>query len=366
MINLCTDLDYKLNDFSENPHQIATLVGILRYRAQYQPNQIALIFLQDGETESGTLTYQQLDQQARAIAALLQSTNEMGDRALLLYPSGLEFIVAFFGCLYAGVVAIPAYPPKRNQKMYRLEAIATDAQATTILTNSSLLAKIENQLNEHIQKSKCHLLTSDNIAISDLASRWQEPTINSHTLAYLQYTSGSTGTPKGAMISHRNVLHNSANIACTLEIIQNSILVSWLPHFHDFGLVFGIIQPIYTGCLGVLMSPESFIQRPIRWLQVISRYQGTHSGAPNFAYELCTQKSEQIFNDVDIDIDLRSWCVAVNGAEPIRQQTLEKFTQTFEPFGFRRRTFCPSYGLAEATLKVCSVRKTDSPVICTV
>ncbi|GAB1543388.1 hypothetical protein NUACC21_60620 [Scytonema sp. NUACC21] len=342
---------------------VATLVDILQGRALHQPDQKAFIFLQDGEIEEVSVTYRELDLQARAIAAMLQSLEATGERALLLYPPGLEFIAAFFGCLYAGVVAIPAYQPRsNNQSMDRLLAILEDAQTTLVLTSTNTLSYLERRFGDATDLAAIRLLTTDNVAL-ELAQAWQTPEIDAETLAYLQYTSGSTSKPKGVKISHRNAIANSLDIALGHETNSESVLVSWLPHFHDFGLVYGIIQPVHQGCPCVVMAPTSFIQQPIRWLQAISRYRATHSGAPNFAYELCTSK---ITPEQCTTLDLSSWCVAANGAEPIRQETLQRFVQTFEPYGFRWQTFCPSYGLAEATLKVTSVGKTEMPIFCTV
>jgi len=342
---------------------VATLVEILYSKALHQPEQKAFTFLLDGETEEVSLTYQELDLQARAIAALLQTLGASGERALLLYPPGLEFIAAFFGCLYAGVVAVPAYPPRNNNRsMDRIQAIVADAQATVVLTTTQTLSNVERRFAEAPDLAALRLLTTDNVA-KELAEAWQEPAVSGDTLAYLQYTSGSTSKPKGVMISHRNAMHNSADMALAWETSPESVIVSWLPHFHDFGLVYGIIQPVYQGFPCVLMAPTSFIQEPIRWLQAISRYKATHSGAPNFAYELCISK---ITPEQRATLDLSSWCVAVNGAEPIRQEALQRFAKTFGPCGFRWSTFCPGYGLAEATLKVSASRKTEMPILCAV
>jgi len=351
------------SEVSLNLATVATLVDILHARALQQPEKKAFTFLLDGETEEVNLTYLELDLQARAIAALLQDMRASGERALLLYPPGLEFIAAFFGCLYAGVVAVPAYPPRTNNRSNdRLQAIVADAQATVVLTTTQTLSNLERWFADTVELAALRVLTTDNVA-RDLAETWQEPTVNGDTLAYLQYTSGSTSKPKGVMISHRNVMNNSADIALAWETGTDSVLVSWLPHFHDFGLVYGIIQPVYQGFPCVLIAPTSFIQQPIRWLKAISRYRATHSGAPNFAYELCISK---VTPQQCTTLDLSSWCVAVNGAEPIRQETLQRFAQSFEPCGFRWSTFCPGYGLAEATLKVSATRKTETPVFCTV
>jgi acyl-CoA synthetase (AMP-forming)/AMP-acid ligase II len=347
---------------SLNEFEFSTLVDLLRYRALHQPCKIAFTFLQDGETEASSLTYQELDRQARAIAAQMQSLGGRGERALLLYPPGLEFIEAFFGCLYAGVVAVPAYPPRPNQCLSRLQAIVADAQATIALTTTTVLSNVERQFAQSGNLQDLRWLATDNIA-SALASDWQEPTVSSDNLAFLQYTSGSTGTPKGVMVSHGNLLHNSALIHKCFEHTPNSRGVIWLPPYHDMGLIGGVLQPLYGGFAVTLMSPTAFLQKPLRWLQAISRYKATTSGGPNFAYDLCVRK---IKPEHLASLDLSSWEVAFNGAEPIRAETLERFAAAFEPCGFRASAFYPCYGMAETTLIVSGGLKTAPPVLKTV
>lgn len=348
-------LDYS----SDIKHKVSTLVDLLSYRAQQQPDQIAYTFLQDGTTPENQLTYQELDQQARAIATQLQLINATGSRALLLYPPGLEFIAAFFGCLYAGVVAVPAYPPRRNQNMSRLQAILADAQAAVALTTTSLLDNIESRFSESPDLTKLHWLTTDDIT-RNLAAAWQEPKLTSDTLAFLQYTSGSTGTPKGVMVNHGNLLHNSALIHQSFADTPNSQGVSWLPPYHDMGLIGGVLQPLYVGAPMNLMSAVAFMQKPIRWLQAISRFKATTSGGPNFAYDLCIRK---ITSEQKASLDLSSWEVAFTGAEPVRAETLDQFAAMFEPCGFRREAFHPCYGMAETTLIVSGGLKTAPPII---
>ncbi len=339
--------------------EVSTLVELLSYRAQNQSDQIAYTFLEDGETEANRLTYQELDRQARAIAGQLQSLDATGSHALLLYPPGLEFIAAFFGCLYAGVVAVPAYPPRRNQNMSRLQAIVADAEATVALTTTSLLDYIESRFAEEPGLAKLRWLATDNLA-SDLAAAWQKPEVSSDTIAFLQYTSGSTGTPKGVMVSHGNLLHNSAMIHKSFADTPNSQGVSWLPPYHDMGLVGGVLQPLYVGAPTILMSPVAFMQRPFRWLQAISRFKATTSGGPNFAYDLCIRK---ITPEQQASLDLSSWEVAFTGAEPVRAETLEQFAATFEPCGFRREAFHPCYGMAETTLIVSGSLRSAPPIV---
>ena len=340
-------------------HQFETLVDMLRYRALHQPEKIAFTFLADGETTSDRLTYNQLDSLARAIATQLQSLDATGERALLLYPPGLEFIAAFFGCLYAGVIAVPAYPPRPNQKLSRLQVILEDAQAAFALTTTALLATIQRRFDQEPTPTPIKWLTTDTIDL-ELASDWQLPTCNSHTLAFLQYTSGSTGIPKGVMITHGNLLYNSALINRCFGDTPNSQGVSWLPPYHDMGLIGGVLQPLYVGASMILMAPLHFLQKPWRWLKAISQYKATTSGGPNFAYDLCARKITPQQRD---SLDLSSWEFAFTGAEPVRAETLERFAKTFAPCGFRWEAFYPCYGMAETTLFISGGVKTAAPVI---
>ncbi|PSB03926.1 AMP-binding protein [Merismopedia glauca] len=339
--------------------EFANLVELLRWRASEQGNNKAYTFLEDGEQESANLTYQQLDLQARAIAASLQTIAKKGDRALLLYPSGLEFIAAFLGCLYAGVVAVPAYPPRPNQKIVRLKSVVADAQAHIALTTKSLLPKIREQFAEESELTAIKWLATDAVEVN-LAANWKLPEICSDTLAFLQYTSGSTGNPKGVMVSHNNLMHNERLIKMAFGHSQKTIFVGWLPLFHDMGLIGNVLQPLYLGIPCVLMAPTAFLQKPIRWLQAISRYKATTSGGPNFAYELCARK---ITPEQCEGLDLSSWDVAFNGSEPIRAEVLEQFASAFKPCGFKRQAFYPCYGMAETTLFVSGGLKNAPPVL---
>ncbi|WP_424097656.1 AMP-binding protein [Moorena producens] len=367
-----------LDQMSENIPKFSTLVDLLRYRAIHQPDQIIYTFLLNGETPDRYLTHQQLDNQAQAIASELLHQNAKGERALLLYPPGLEFITAFFGCLYAGVLAVPAYPPRSNQNLSRLEAIVADAQAKFALTTTPLLEKIETQLADNpasavargprANKQLKWLATDKTRGVgipphkqpTNHESDWQHPDCNEKTLAFLQYTSGSTGKPKGVMVSHGNLLYNSALINQCFQDTPESRGLSWLPAYHDMGLIGGILQPLYVGLPIILMAPVDFLRKPYRWLKAISQYQVTTSGAPNFAYELCVQKitAKQLET-----LDLSSWQMAFTGAEPVRASTLERFAQKFAPCGFRREAFYPCYGMAETTLLVTGGLKDQPPVI---
>ena len=344
-----------------------TFVHRLRERARTEPDRLAYVFLQNGEDESGRLTVGELDRKARAIAAALNphppapSPRGEGEtpRALLLYPPGLDFVAAFFGCLYAGVIAVPSPLPRLNRNAQRLQAMIADSGATIALTNAALLTKIARQLPE---LARLRWLATDTIDNS-LADTYLEPELSAESLAYLQYTSGSTSMPKGVMITHSNVLHNSASIHQSFGHTPDSRGLTWLPHFHDMGLIDGIIQPLYGGFPGILMLPVSFLQQPLRWLEAITRFQITHTGGPNFAYDLCVRR---VNSEQRARLDLSSWRVAYNGAEPVRFETLQRFANEFRECGFRREAFYPAYGLAEATLKVTGGSSTAAPVTCTV
>jgi len=337
----------------------SNLVDLLRHRALHQGQDRGFTFLVDGEDEELHLTYAELDQRARAIGAMLQSMNMAGERALLLYPPGFDFIAAFFGCLYAGVVAVPAYPPRRNRNINRVEAIVADAGAQVALTVNSVLERIESVVQETPDLKRLQWLTTDRIP-DRMNADWRMPDVHGDTLAFLQYTSGSTGTPKGVMLNHANLMHNSAMISYAFEHTRSSSGVFWLPLYHDMGLIGGTLQPLYMGQPNVLFSPTQFLQMPFRWLRAISKYRATISGGPNFAYDLCVEK---ITEEQKASLDLSRWKLAFNGAEPVRADTITRFFQAFESCGFRREAFYPCYGLAEATLIVTGGFKNSLPTV---
>ena len=339
--------------------QFNNLIDLLQQTARDRPDKIAYTFLNKKDNEEISIDYQELDRQARAIATILQNRKTRGERVLLLYQPGLEFIAAFFGCLYAEAIAVPVYSPKRDRYNNPLQAIIADAEATVVLTTTAILSNFAKNLKSEPILTNLDCITTDNIDC-DLACDWQIPHINKDTLAFLQYTSGSTGTPKGVMVSHGNLLHNQRLIQQGFGHTSDTIVVGWLPVYHDMGLIGNILQPLYLGIPCIMMSPMMFLQRPILWLQTISRYKATTSGAPNFAYDLCVDKikPEQL-----ADLDLSSWQVAFTGAEPVRAATLERFARTFSVCGFRREAFYPCYGMAETTLFVSGGLQTEAPII---
>lgn len=336
--------------FNEQPKSV---VDLLRQRAALSRSDFpAYTFLANGLSEEAHLSFSELDRRARAIAATLQQRLAAAERVLLLLPPGLDYVAAFFGCLYAGVVAVPAYPARANSNLLRVESIVADADASLALTADTILSHIKPLLAERQTLQRLSWLDVEDALDADECN-WRPPTIDGDSLAFLQYTSGSTSTPKGVMVSHRNLLHNEEIIRTAFDQTEQSIIVGWLPLYHDMGLIGNVLQPLYVGARCILMSPMSFLQRPLQWLQAITRYRATTSGGPNFAYDLCVRKvkAEELET-----LDLSSWNVAFNGAEPVRQETMDRFGETFAPCGFRREAFSPCYGLAEATLLVTAGR----------
>ena len=331
-------------------HHSSTLVDILCQRAHHQPDQHAYLFLSDGEQQEESLTYAELDQRARAIGKTLQGLHAGGERILLLYPPGLDYIAAFLGCLYAGAIAVPAYLPHSNRSLMRIQSIVDDSRTTIALTTAQMRLKSPRWFEQVPDLATLQWVSTDEIASSE-GEGWQHPVLASDTLAFLQYTSGSTSTPKGVMVSHGNIMHNLAAIQHFFQHTPQSVGVSWLPMFHDMGLIACILHSLHVGFPLVLMAPTAFLQRPLRWLQAISRYKGTFSCAPNFAYELCMSR---ITPEEQAELDLSTWQTVVTGAEPVRVETLERFADTFQACGFRWEAFSPSYGLAEGTLGVAS------------
>ena len=342
----------------KNKIKAATLVDLLQDRASSRPDRVVYNFLVDGETEEVSLTYGQLEREAKAIAAHLQSFTVPQERVLLLFPAGLDYITAFFGCLYAGLTAIPAYPPRPNRSLNRIHNILKNAQTNIALTSTDTLQGLERQLENTPELRSLRWIATD--AIDKTAgSHWRRPFISQDDIAFLQYTSGSTAEPKGVKIAYKNLLHNLEAIHRCFRHSTRSKGVIWLPPYHDMGLIGGVLQPLYGDFPVTLMSPLMFLQNPLRWLKAISRYGATTSGGPNFAYDLCVRKfkPEQLRG-----LDLSTWQVAFNGAEPIDHQTLLQFSKTFAPYGFDYSAFYPCYGMAEATL-IISGGSTNAAVV---
>lgn len=342
------------------PQKLSTLPAVLQWRATNQPSELAFTFLVDGEDETLSFTYAELDREARAIATALERLAPRGSRALLVFDSGLDYIAALYGCLYAGIVAVPVYPPdpfRIDRTLPRLQSIVADAQAELLLATQATLSWAES-LFRSVPGLKT-LVATDTISRSQSSRRIDQPAIKSNDLAILQYTSGSTGAPRGVVISHANLTANLLRIERTIDR-DGVVAVLWLPAYHDMGLIGGIFMPVFAGRRMILMSPVSFMQRPLRWLKAISNYRGWTTAAPNFAYDLCTRK---ISREERRSLDLSSLSVALNGAERVSEETMDRFVEAFGPCGFRREAFFPSYGLAEATLMVAGGPIETAPVI---
>ncbi|MBT9316389.1 fatty acyl-AMP ligase [Leptothoe spongobia] len=345
------------------PHvatQFSTLVELLRYRAQHQSNDLAYCFLEDGKREGLSYTYAELDHQARAIA--IQLRHARGERALLLYPQGAEVVAAFCGCMYSGVIAIPVPPPdagRMKRTLPRLREIIKDAEASLVLSTGRIIELIRSSGLEFPEFDSMRWIDTTQVDQS-LADQWQDPQLDKDVLAYLQYTSGSTSTPKGVMLSHYNLIHHSAYLQRACGYGTDSATVTWMPYFHDYGLVEGLIQPMYIGAPCYIMAPLAFVKRPLRWLQAIGKYGATHSQAPNFAYDLCVRRIRESQKE---GLDLRGWQSAGNAAEPINPRVMREFYEAFKDCGFAWETFSPAYGLAEATLLASSTPVGVAPII---
>jgi acyl-CoA synthetase (AMP-forming)/AMP-acid ligase II/acyl carrier protein len=348
-----------LNGRMSNSASEDTLVDVVRRRAVQDADRLVYTFLADGEVEEDRLTFAQLDYRARTVAALLQRHRARGERALLLFPPGLDYIVAFLGCLMAGVVAVPAYPPRRNRSLGRLQTIVDDARIKFVLTSSRLRATLSEGAMESAGLANVQYLATD-VYEAGLADEWAEWRPTGDDLAFLQYTSGSTGNPKGVMVSHGNLSHNLTQTRIRFQLSPETTGASWLPPYHDMGLIGNILQTIWTGFHIVLMSHVDFLQRPMRWIEAISRYRVTGTGGPTFAYDLCARRVEA--KDLE-GLDLSPLKLAYVGAEPVRPDVFDRFVAAFAPCGFRRETFYPVYGLAEGTLLVSAGRPGDPPVV---
>jgi amino acid adenylation domain-containing protein len=323
-----------------------SVVDALIDHAQRRPSETAFVFLEDGEREAAALSFSALDEAARRIGAGLVARGLANERALLLYPPGLEFVKAFFGCLYGGVLAVPAYPPASERGLPRLVAIAESAEPRIALTSSEILRLARGVAQKVPALSRLEWLELRDV--NHDPSAWR-PGFDGSSPAFLQYTSGSTSTPRGVVVSHANLLHNEQMIAGAFQATPSDVYVSWLPLFHDMGLIGQMIQSAFVGARCYLMAPTAFLEQPRRWLSTITRYRGTISGAPNFAYDLCARKIDEAQLS---ELDLSSWRLAFNGAEPVRAETLERFVRKFSRRGFKSHALYPCYGLAEATLMV--------------
>lgn len=329
--------------------EFETLAQMLQHRAQEKPEERAYTYLIDGEQEEASVTYGALDQQAKAIAAHLQARGLSGQRVMLLFVPGLEFVSAFYGCLYAGAIAVPAYPPdpmRLSRTLPRLQAVAKDAAPALVLTTAPLLEMAEFIFSQAPDLAALRWTTIEEASAGPLDS-WRAPTSSQKDLAFLQYTSGSTSLPKGVMVSHQNVLANLAMMRHAGRQSEETTIGVWLPFYHDLGLIGGILLPPFLGSRSVLMSPIDFLKKPSRWLWMIHRHKVKASAAPNFALDLCVQKIPLHEKE---GLSLSHWEMALIGAEPLRESTLARFIEDLAPYGFRPEAIVQGYGMAETVL----------------
>jgi acyl-CoA synthetase (AMP-forming)/AMP-acid ligase II len=338
-----------------------TLPEILQTRAEREPDKTAFVFLKDGEDDEEKITYKELDHAARDVAQRLTAMSLKGERALMMFPPGLEFVKALFGCFYAGVIAVPAYPPRKNRSLDRIKTLVNDSGAGIVISTDDIYESIGRSFSDILELQQLSWMITDVMDTNTIQSPnlpiSQSP--NPSDIALLQYTSGSTGQPKGVMVTHRNIIRNVEFIRKSFELSRKSVSVTWLPSFHDMGLVDGVIEPVYTGFPGVLIPPVAFLQKPVRWLKAISKYGGTHGGGPNFAFDLCVDGiSEEEKQGIDLSALKTLYCAA----EPIRKNSFERFVDSFHNIGFKAKKLCPGSGMAETTLIITGPRAGRGPV----
>ncbi len=323
----------------------SSLVTLLAERAESQPDERAYLFLGDRGAEEAVLTFRELRDAAQALAVRLEAVVRPGDRALLVFPPGLEFLVAFFGCQIARVIAVPMMMPRRQGARDSSAAIMADCEPAVALTSPAFA--IRSDLQARFSRQPMQWLSVD-LAQRD-SSPTDRPPPDPHDIAFLQYTSGSTSEPKGVAVSHANLLANLEMIRVSLGTTRQSTYVNWVPLYHDVGLILNALEAFYVGALCVLMAPNAFMQRPLNWLRAIHHYRAEVGCGPNFGFDLCVSRyrAEQMQ-----DVDLSCWKVALNGAEPVQAETIRRFIETFAGHGFDPAAIFPAYGMAEATLLI--------------
>ena len=338
-----------LSDSDRRAASSRTLLELLRVRATEDGTRNAFRFLPGEKRGEQRISYGALDERARALAVAVSERAKRGDRVLLLIPPGIDYIAAYFGCLYAGVIAVPAYPPNPRRPDARIPAIVEDCEPSVAITTTALLSRLEAWRGDSERLAGLAWLTVDDVRAD--AAQWAQPTVEANDVAMLQYTSGSTATPKGVKLTHRNLMHNLSLIRSAFSVADapDDVGVFWLPPFHDMGLIGGILEPCYLGRSVVLMPSATFLQRPLSWLEAMSHYKVSTSAAPNFAFDLCV---DRIKPEETRGLDLSGVRTIFHGAEPIRADTIDRFARAFADIGFRRDAFLPCYGLAEASLFV--------------
>ena len=311
----------------------------------------AFCFLADGENVDERVTYEDISELAKHYSHLLRKRGKFGDRALLLFPTGLEYIIAFVACIYAGIIAVPIFPPRMNRTHERIIAIAKDSEAEIALTTNEILESIEPRITaSKILSSLEWMEVGKDVPLGE---QFVEKKVSDETIAFLQYTSGSTASPRGVMVTHRNILSNIEMMKQAWKTNRDTIFISWLPFHHDMGMVGNVLHSLVLGAKCYFMSPAKMLEKPLRWLEAVNKYRGTCSGGPNFAYDLLSNINVESIED---HFDLSSWTAAYNGAEPINSATMKRFVKKYSDYGLAEEYLFPGYGLAEATLFVSSSR----------
>lgn len=345
-----------------NGCHFSTLNDVIQYNAEHDPDKViynSITFADEDERCEDKLTNLELDRRVRNLAVILQKFNLEGERALLLYPPGLDYLCAFYACLYSGIIAVPAYPPFSERLARRLSSIIKDSGSKVILATDDILFLVKPLMENIEEMTFIEWISTSNLG-SDPLNDYKRPDINGDTVAFLQYTSGSTSNPKGVILTHENVLDNLSSLEKNCHYTPESRCFMWLPQYHDMGLIGAVLQAMYTNFFIGFMSPLDFLQNPYRWLKGMSDFKATMSGGPNFAYDLAVKR---ITDEERATLDLSNWEIAANGGEPVRAETIDRFVETFGPCGFRRETFSPGYGLAESTFYMTSVPIGKSPRI---
>ncbi|WP_246659129.1 fatty acyl-AMP ligase [Rhizobium sp. FY34] len=334
----------------------SSLVDMIVNRAQTQPDHKAVVFIPDAQREEKTLTFRELHEQASTLACRLSTEAKPGDRALLLFPTGVEFVVSYFACLMAGLVAVPLMPPRKTAGRDSSAAVIADCTPRLILTQAGG-ETLNAPLRQYIDETDLVHIT---VELTQTHQPYTAQPLSLDSLAFLQYTSGSTSVPKGVMVGHGNLLANLDMMRRRLGNSGSSNHVSWIPLYHDLGLIMNLLQPLSVGATSILMTPSAFMHRPLNWLRAIHRFQAEVAAAPNFAYDLCVDR----FRPEQMEgVDLSGWKLAINGAEPVRPVTLSRFAACFEPYGFHASAMHPTYGLAEATLVASAAPRGHGPKI---
>jgi len=349
-----TETSYPSNADQDDSQPL--IPDLLKYRSEITPDNNSYIFLRDGENDEDIVTWKQLYDESLKVAAQLQRQKTKGERVILFFPPGTAFIKALYGCFLSNAIAVPAYPPRKNRSLDRIKALVNDSGAKFILSTTEIFNSCERSFSDVTElKDQAWILTD---TIEPEVAGFHEIKIKADDIALLQYTSGSTGMPKGVMVTHINIIRNLEFIRQSFQLSPQSVSVSWLPSFHDMGLIDATIGAVYNGYTAVLMPSVSFIQKPLRWLKAITKYKGTHGGAPNFAFDLCVNEVSETERE---GIDLSSMTTLYCGAEPIRKDTFEKFIKAYSPYGLTREAMYPCYGMAETTLIISGIEAGTGP-----